>query len=1077
MRGSGFRVLGPLAVVIDGAPVPMPSPKQRILLASLLLQANRAVPSEDLIAQLWEEGAPADVRGALHIHITRLRKLLTSPGSAAPAVISTTPGGYLLEVSLDDVDLAQFESSAAKADRARETGDLAAERESLHHALSLWRGPALANVPSDVLQRDVVPRLVEQRLRLAERRFDIELRLGNHAEVVGELQALCAEHPLREPLWGQLMLVLHRSDRQAEALRAYHAIGKLLNEELGVNPGEQLAQLHYMMLTNDPSLSVPVTPSPQVTAKASPPDDWNVLCQLPSDTSDFVGRAEVIQQVNDLVTPAQRDKAVPIVRISGSPGVGKTALAVRVAHEVRSAFPDGQWYVRLFGGSDQPRRPADVLGELLRASGVSNTVVPEDVDARASLFRTRLADRRVLLVLDDAKDADQITPLLPGTPGSSVLITSRAQLPDLIALAGARPVGLDVLSPEEAAALLSRVLGENRVRAESAHVDELARLCAYLPLALRIAAANLASRATRSIADYVTELREGNLLVKLSAGSRSRAAVRAAFDLSYRALPPETARVFRLLGLVPGPSVTGAQAVQLAGIELDEAEQLLDELAEAHLIEPSTPGRFRFHDLLRLYAAERARAEETETERADALRRLYDWYLYTTDAAATLYYPGFVRIALPPRPANVRPPTFAGEREAVGWLDDERSSLLGMTEQAADEELLRHYTWLLADTLHGYFWLDRHYGEWVPSARAGLRAATEAGDEHGINVMRLNLGLVYWWDYGNYAEAQVYLTKALEHFERVGAQEFEAVTLNVLGLIHLHKDASGLADAPKILERALAVARTVGLLQIEAGTLRNLGSIYHNRGELARASEHYSQALEVYQRLDVHHPESDILGRIGLVYCDRGMFDEAVDHLDRAAKRSVQQELANHEAVAHYGLAMAKGHLGQYKEALQNAHHALRLSETTRFPAVEVSCLVVIGLIERATGRPGRAHSYFSDALKLARSIGHARAEIEALTGLAHQQISGDEAALDHGMDALEASRRGGFRLHEGVALWALAFVHFDLGRFDEARRYAEQARLVYHETGCGLEYSALYIPLDRIIRGSAPGTTTGTAP
>ncbi|MEU4746254.1 BTAD domain-containing putative transcriptional regulator, partial [Actinosynnema sp. NPDC023658] len=451
-----------------GTVVHIKAPKQRVLLASLLLRANFLVRSEELITHLWEDRPPVDGRAALQVHVARLRRFLDGVQDGREAVISTLPGGYLIEVGPDRLDVSRFQRLAKQAVAARNDDDVVAESALLQKALALWRGPALADVPSFPLQQDQAPVLVEQRLRLAERWFEIELLLGHHADVIGALRELSAEHPLRERLWAQLMIALYRCERQAEALQAYRTIARLLSDELGIDPGEQLSRLHQAILSGDPALTAapraegravesPSSGSPPRAAGTEPAGEvggvksgpWVVQCQLPSDAEDLVGRSEVIARMLEVLKPSTPGTAVPVVRLSGSPGAGKTVLAVRVAHRLRPDFPDGQWYVRLGGAGDRLRRPADVLTELLCASGMNATAIPEGLDARSAVFRARLADRRVLLVLDDASDAEQVTPLLPGTPGCGVVVTSRSQLPELVALSGARPIAVDVLSLDE----------------------------------------------------------------------------------------------------------------------------------------------------------------------------------------------------------------------------------------------------------------------------------------------------------------------------------------------------------------------------------------------------------------------------------------------------------------------------------------------------------------------------------------------------------------------------------------------------------------------------------------------------
>jgi DNA-binding SARP family transcriptional activator/tetratricopeptide (TPR) repeat protein len=1060
-----FHLLGPFEVLVNGTAVPINSPKQRVLLASLLLKANFLVRSDELIMHLWEGRPPADGRAALHVHVTRLRRLLGRLQDGQAMAINTVPGGYLLETHPDQLDVGQFQRVSKRATLARHEDDIVAESMLLQQALSLWRGAPLADVPSFALQQDHVPGLVEQRLRMAERWFDLELRLGHHADVIGALQMLSAEHPLRERLWGQLMTAYYRCERQAEALHAYQAITRLLNEELGIDPGEQLARLHQAILTSDPALAAAgeagkrdsrthigpaATPAPEAEPAATHPGEWVTQCQLPSDANDFVGRTESIAGMLGLLTPRQQPGAVPVVRLSGSPGAGKTMLAVRVAHRLRPAYPDGQWYVRLNGASERPRDPSDVLAELLSASGMNVAAVPEGLDARAAVFRARLADRRVLLLLDDAGDAEQVIPLLPGTPGSGVVVTSRSQLPDLVALSGARPIAVDVLPLEEAVSVLARVLGAERVRAEPDAVREVAQLCACLPLALRIAAANLAGRPSRTITEYVAELRRGNLLGKLTVGYESRTAVRAAFDLSYRTLPAALQRLFRLLGLAPGPELSVSLAAQLADIDEDTAEQQLDGLADAHLVEPLTAGRFRFHDLLRLYAAERAQVEDTSQDRRESLHRLYDWYLHTANAAQQTSCPWFTRIPLPEPMRPDRTAVFDDPPEALAWLKAERSNLVAMIVHAAAGEL-RKYSWRLADILVGYFSLDRHYDDWLTTARAGLEAASVQGDAYATGVTQLNMGLVTAHFLADSTSAVSHLRTALQHFQSIEAWDLQGLTLNAIAMLHLHKNHGQLDDAVPLLDSALAIARQQDIKRVELESLRNLGVLHHARGDLPAAADHLSRAIEVCQEIDLPHVAPDLLARYGLVQCELGRPDTARANLQRSLTTSIELKVVHLQAVAEFGLAKLDARQCRTEDALMHAQRCLQLAVTTQFQAVEVSCLAVVADLEHRTGNHGAATNRFEACLELARQIGHEQVEIEAMVGLARLCSHGHRTALSQAQEAVSMARRSGFRLLEGRALAVLADMYGKRGDTDLAREHTREAKRLSAETGCDL--------------------------
>ncbi|MGI5214528.1 BTAD domain-containing putative transcriptional regulator, partial [Plantactinospora sp. CA-290183] len=548
-----FGILGPLEIHSVHGPVRLGSGRQRALLATLLLHPCRAVGVDELVEAIWDLAPPVNPRAAVHTFVARLRRSIEA--GPEPARIDRQVGGYRLTVGPDDVDLGRFETLLRRAEAARERAGPEEERAALRAALVLWRGDPLVDVSSEYLHREVVPGLVELRLAALERRIDLDLRApAGHPALVAELRGLTARHPFRERFWVQLMLGLTLCDRRSEAFAVYREIRRRLREELGVDPGEEMQRVHLALLRGEPAPTGTEHGAPAGPVAAAPPGaSWTSSCQLPLDVGDFVGRgAELEQLLDELRRP--HGGGPPVVAITGPPGVGKSALALRVAHELRPDFPDGQWYVRLHGAGPDRRDPAHVLAELLRTAGVDPAGRPDDPDERAALLRSRLADRRVLLLLDDAADAAQVAPLLPGRPGCAVLVTSRSDLGGLTALYGGRRLTLGLLVPREAHDLLRRIVGPDQLRLREA--TELADLCGRLPLALRIVAANLAGRPSLSPERYVAQLGAGDRLAKLSADGEQSLAVRSAFDLSYTGSDPAQRRAFRLLGLVPGPDVS-----------------------------------------------------------------------------------------------------------------------------------------------------------------------------------------------------------------------------------------------------------------------------------------------------------------------------------------------------------------------------------------------------------------------------------------------------------------------------------------------------------------------------------------
>jgi DNA-binding SARP family transcriptional activator len=553
-RAMDFLMLGPVEVRTSAGPVLFGGNRSRGVLAALLLSANRVVSVEQIVDAVWGDHPPAGARVQARNRVSRLRQVM-------PDTIVTSGSGYLLRVDDERLDTTRFTRGVGRAEQLLAAGDAAAGARELATALALWRGPALDGLHTPYLMA-AAQGLEEQRIRAVERRIEIEIELGRHAELVGELIALTAEHPYRERLHALLMLALHRGGRRAEALDVYQRARADLADQLGVEPGEQLRRTHAMVLgAHD---------EPVVRQRAPR--------ELPGDVAGFTGRVELLSRLD------AQARTATIITVTGGPGVGKTAIAVHWAHRVADEFPDGQLFVDLRGFT-APLRPIAVLATFLRALGIPAAQVPVDEPEAAALFRSVVADRRMLILLDNAHSAEQVRPLLPGTRGSLVLVTSRDRLTGLTVREGARRLPVGRFRPEESRALLAHFLGEERIAAQPHAVAELCASCAQLPLALRVAAA---------------ALRESDRLAPFAINDNEMTLVRRAFDVSYQAIRPPEQRLFRLLGLAS--EVDAGAAVTLAGVSPAEAGRLLDRLASAHLVEEHAPGRYSQHALLRAYA-------------------------------------------------------------------------------------------------------------------------------------------------------------------------------------------------------------------------------------------------------------------------------------------------------------------------------------------------------------------------------------------------------------------------------------------------------------------------------------------
>ncbi|MDQ0775330.1 DNA-binding SARP family transcriptional activator [Streptomyces aurantiacus] len=674
-----FSVLGPVRAWRGAQALPTGSPQQRALLAALLLREGRTATAGELIDALWGDDPPSQALAAVRTYASRLRKILT------PDVLVSESGGYAIRLSdaISTLDLVQAQELAAAAEKAKVAFDLCHARALLNEALDLWDGEALASVPGPYAETQRT-RLQEWQLQLRESRLDMDLEQGCHAEAVSELTALTATHPLRERLRELLMLALYRSGRQAEALAAYADTRRLLADELGVDPGSDLQELQQRILQADPGLAKPSAPLvPESAATPVRP------AQLPATVPDFTGRMSFVSELREVLATAE-GRVMAVSALAGIGGVGKTTLAVHVAHQARGSFPDGQLYVDLQGAGARAAEPGAVLGAFLRALGTADTDIPDSLEERAALYRSTLDGRRILVLLDNARDAAQVRPLLPGTEGCAALVTSRARMVDL---AGAHLVDLDVMSPEEALQLFTKIVGAERVASERESALDVVAACGFLPLAIRIAASRLAARRTWTVSVLAAKLAdERRRLDELQAGDL---AVKATFELGYGQLEPAQARAFRLLGLADGPDLSLAAAAAVLDLPAEETEDLLESLVDTSLLESAAPGRYRYHDLVRLYARACAeRDEQPPGERGAAMSRLLDFYLATAaevyaierpgdrlvDHLATTDYPGL---------------RFTEGSAALDWLYTEAAPLLACVRQSAGTALLRRAVDLL----------------------------------------------------------------------------------------------------------------------------------------------------------------------------------------------------------------------------------------------------------------------------------------------------------------------------------------------------------------------------------------------
>jgi DNA-binding SARP family transcriptional activator/tetratricopeptide (TPR) repeat protein len=904
-----FCVLGPLAVRRGDAVVTVRAGKQRAVLAALLLNANRVVAVEELAEALWGTAPPPSARLTVQNYVVRLRKALGDEGRSR---ITTQPRGYVISVADDELDMARFEVLLFAARQAARDGSWHTAAAQARAALSLWRGEPLADVESELLGVREVPRLADLRLHALEIRIDADLHLGRHAEVTGELRRLAAAHPLREHLHTLLMLALYREGRQAEALAAYQAARRVLIEELGAEPGRELRSLHEQVLAADPALDLSGPQRPAGGAMRAVPQE------LPAAVRHFTGRAVELAALTGLLDELAQGIVV-ISAIRGTAGVGKTALAVHWAHQVAGRFPDGQLHVNLRGyDAARPMAAADALASFLRALGVRGQDIPPEEDERAARYRSLVAGKRMLVVLDNASQAEQVRPLLPGTPGCAVVVTSRDALAGLVARDGAARLDLDLLRLDEAVTLLSELIGDP-ARADPDATADLARQCARLPLALRVAAELAATRPGFPLTDLVADLADQHKrLDLLDAAGDPRTAVRAVFSWSYQQLSAEAARMFRLLGIHPGPDITAAAAASLAALAEADARRLLRELARAHLIAEHVPGRYAFHDLLRAYAAEQTHHTDSDTDRREAVGQVLDHYLHTAAGAARLLNPAKEPIALsPPRP-GAAPGQPADHSQALAWFEAEHLVLLAAVTLAAGSGFDSH-AWQLPWAIAPFLQIRGHYQEWAATQRTALTAATRLGDTAAQAVCSRLLGAACT-NLGDRDQARGHYADSLTLYQRLSNLPGQAKVHQNLGV--LAERQGRYADALGHAEQALRLNKAIGDKANEAAVLNNVGWCNGLLGDYQQARAFCRQALTLCAKASNRRTEGNVWDSLGYAEHHLGNLAEAAVCYRRALSLALEvgDRFLEAGTLTHLGdNHHAAGELAQAREAWRQA--------------------------------------------------------------------------------------------------------------------------------------------------------------
>jgi DNA-binding SARP family transcriptional activator/tetratricopeptide (TPR) repeat protein len=958
-----FRVLGPLEAWSDGAILRISSGRQRTVLAALLLHANRVVGVDELAEALWGSAPPPSARVTAQNYVKRLRAAL---GHAGRRVV-TRPPGYLIRVGPDELDISSLEMSLDSARTAAAAGSWESAEAWARAALLLFRGEPLADVPSEHLASREVPRLADMRMQAAEIGFEADLHLGRHAAVIGELRRLVASDPLRERLSTLLMTALYEDGRQAEALAVYQQTRDVLVAELGVEPGHELRDLHQRILAGRQAL--PSLPSPQPPASAAAGASVAPAPrQLPAAVGSFTGRDAELASLDGLLNRSSSagTHAVVISAIGGTAGVGKTALAIEWAHRVAGQFPDGQLYVNLRGyDAREPVAPDEALAGVLAALGVPGQQIPADEAGRAAAYRSVLAGRRMLIVLDNAHDPEQVRPLLPGEPGCLVVVTSRDTLAGLVARNGADRLLLDVLPLADALALLRGLIGV-RVDAEPDAAARLAHACCRLPLALRVVAELAAARPAASLAGLANELDGQGRLDALQAGGDPASAVRAVFSWSYRHLPADTTRTFRLAALHPGADFDAPAVAALTGTSRSAAARALAELSRASLIHQTGEGRYGMHDLLRAYARDQAAARDTECSCEEALARLLEYYLAASDAAAHILYPTEARRSGAAATAATAP-EMTGQAEARAWLDRERASLVAVIVQCAVDGRSRQGADLAAN-LYRYL-ID---GSYLPQAftmyHHVLLGARRSGDPEAEADALNGLGSISLRK-GQFNDAAAHYERALERYRQCGNRAGMSRALRNLGLTEqfLHN----LKSAADYFRQAMTAYEDAGDDVGAARSLADLGAVEVDLGAHETAYGHLRHALVVLRGANDQMFEARVLERLGYLGLRRGPLAEAADFLEQALV--IDRRLANRTGVAAQltNLAEVRLRQGEYQQAISHLRQARALHREAGYQYGEADTLRALARTLHRAGQAGAARAALTTALELATQTGN----------------------------------------------------------------------------------------------------------
>ncbi|MEV4314729.1 BTAD domain-containing putative transcriptional regulator [Actinocrispum sp. NPDC049592] len=978
-----FRILGPLEVRIGGEVVRLGGRRQQKLMAMLLIHANEVVTLDRLVDGLWDEAVPQTAQAQLHNAVWALRRALTSAGGDGDSIV-TEPAGYRLVLPEGCLDLHRFWAETQAAEKAEADGRPAEAAAALLAATGLWRGPAVAGLRASRAIDTAAAGLDEQYLVAVERLGALRLGLGQAEDLVSQLIGLVGEHPFREPLRALLMLTLAALGRQTEALTVYEEGRRLLADELGLDPGEHLREAHAQVLRG----TVPGPPPPALSRPR----------HLPAGPSDFVGRSADIDQV---VANVRRDPAGPLVitAIDGMGGVGKTALAVHLAELLAGSYPDGLYFIDLQGFSvgKQPQTPEAALDVLLRQAGMPVELIPPGLTERAERWRSMAAGKRILVVLDNAADAAQVRPLLPGTTDGVVLVTSRRRL---TTLDGGRPVSLDVLSSAEAVVLFQRIA--ERATDDSAAVADVVELCGRLPLAIRIAASRLRHRPAWTVADLAERLRETRR--RMHTLTVDDLSVYATLQLSYTSLPDLHRRTFRLLGIHPGQDIDRYAVAALTGLPVDEAEEQLESLCDCNLLMQPAAGRYQLHDLIRDCAKQLAQTDESESGRREAAARLFDYYLYLAHEYCDPMTGRISRFEpdIPSGPVAV--PAARDEVGAIGLLETEYQNLMAVATQARESGWPVH-SWQLPCVLRPFLERRNFRVAWLHLFEGAFAAARRLDDQRGQSTALANIAVI-------------------------------------------HRELGRLAKAIDLLKQALVISQAAGDQAGEARQTSDLGITYLRIARYREARECFRIALELAERLGSERDVGVLINNLGFVAADLGEYPDALEQFERALVINRDTGSRQGEVLSLANIGRLHGRFHRYQQARSYLTQALVLSREVAYRFGEGWALAWLAAVHRREGDLTSAIRLGRLALDVGKAAGVADVECAALNCLGETYLTlGDvemAADLHQRAEALATSRD--FTLEIARAVEGQAHVALRRGELAKARGLWERALALYPE-------------------------------